>query len=212
LTLYLITFLMVCWKFSKEFRYRVMCAYYLVAATLIAKTLFSTANNNYIYSITYVITGLSLSYYFQDLYLLKWKRVVAVACGGVTLIYYLRSLQENDILFDSLGFVITSTGVVVLIFLYFHQIFTNVTEEQLFLNFDFWFICSQLIYHLGSFGVFLTFQRLTERVITEKNYELPFRNMLTYLWGIHNVLLFLGSLLTGGGLLWIAYHRRSSLS
>jgi hypothetical protein len=189
-----------------------MCAYYLVAATLIAKTLFSTANNAYIYSITFVITSLSLSYYFQDLYLSKWKRVVAVVCGGATLIYYLRSLQENDILFDSLGFVITSTGVVVLIFLYFHQIFTNVTEEELFLNFDFWFICSQLIYHLGSFGVFLTFQRLTERVITEKNYELTFRNMLTYLWGIHNVLLFLGSILTGGGLLWIAYRRRSLLS
>lgn len=187
-----------------------MCAYYLVAAALIAKTLFSSANNNYIYSITYVITSLSLSYYFQDLYFSKWKRVVAAACGGATLIYYLLSLQDKDILFDSLGFVIASTGVVIFVFLYFHQIFTNVTEEKLLLNFDFWFICSQLIYHLASFGVFLTFQRLTERVITEKNIEL--RLMLTYLWGIHNVLLFLGSILTGGGLLWIAYHRRSSLS
>ncbi|MBS1681276.1 MAG: hypothetical protein JST48_06155 [Bacteroidetes bacterium] len=201
-----------CLKISTGFRYRLLCAYYLLASALIAKTLLDiTVNNAHLYSILYVITGLSVSYYFYDLFTSAGKRLLAIAVGLCTLAYYLLSLQNKDIIFDSVGYALTSVGIVFLIFLYLHQLFSNITEEPLTNNFDFWFVCSQLIYHLGSFVIFLTYHRLIEKIM-EGDYSSENRAILTYLWGIHNVLLFLGSLLTASGLIWILSRRKSQLS
>lgn len=190
----------------------VLCGYYLSATVLMLNTLSTTAVNTHLYNVLYVLTSLAMAYYYSALLTSTWKRGITVLVGGVTLTYFAANiLLGNDKLFDSNGYVITSTGVVLLIFLYLHQIFSNITEEQLSLKFDFWFVCSQLIYHLGAFGIFLTYHRLTEKVI-DANYLHENRLILTYLWGIHNVLLFLGALLTCSGLIWIIYRKKSPSS
>lgn len=209
----LVTLLVVCFKISKGFRYRVLFVYYLLASALIAKTLlYQTANNADIYAVLYLVTGLSIAYYFFDLFMVSWKRIVAAVTGVGTLGYYLFSLQYEDIIFDSVGYAITSMGIVLLIFLYLHQIFTNITEKSLFHDFDFWYVCSQLIYHLGAFFIFLMFHRLVEKIMSGDHYSHENRKILTHLWGIHNVLLFLGALLTTTGLLWILFRKKSPSS
>ncbi|MGC4021387.1 MAG: hypothetical protein QM734_05325 [Cyclobacteriaceae bacterium] len=208
----LVTLTSVCIRISKSFRYQVLLVYYLIASALIARTLlFEKVNNANIYAVLYLITGLSLAYYFFSLFTASWKRAIAVGVGVGVLTYYISSLRYEDIIFDSVGFAITSMGIVLLIFLYLHQVFTHITDEPLFHRFDFWYICSLLIYHLGSFAIFLTFHRLVEKIMDGDKYSSENRAILTYLWGIHNVLLFLGALLTASGLLWIIYRKKSPL-
>jgi hypothetical protein len=110
-----------------------------------------------------------------------------------------------------MGFVILSVGVVLMSFLFMHQILTNVTEEPLSWNFDFWFVASQLFYHLGSFFVFLTYGYLTRKLQISNDYSIENRVYLSQLWLGHNVLLFLSALVIAGSLLWIYFRKKSPL-
>jgi hypothetical protein len=125
--------------------------------------------------------------------------------------YYLIEIfrAEPPKVFDSLGFVILSVGIVVMSFLFMHQILTNVTEEPLSWNFDFWFVSSQLLYHLGSFFIFLTYGYLTKKLISSPEYSKQNIFYIRQLWVAHNVLLFLSALMIAGSLLWISFRRKS---
>jgi hypothetical protein len=68
-------------------------------------------------------------------------------------------------IFDSTAYVLLSSGIVIMAFMFMHQVLTHVTEEVLSMNFDFWFICSQLVYFLGAFAIFLTYNYLTQKII-----------------------------------------------
>jgi len=117
---------------------------------------------------------------------------------------------KEDVFFPSMGFIIVSSGIIVLVFLYLHQLFSKIAGDGLSGNFDFWFICSQLIYQLGSFFIFLTYNYLTQKILPNESYTYENRSLLASLWGVHNVLLFLGSLITCFGVAWI-YRKKSRL-
>lgn len=165
-------------------------------------------SNTYLYNILYLITSLAFSCYFFELLKNHWKRLLAILTSISVLIYYLINIKE--VYFDSIGFVITSTGIIILIFLYLHQIMTNVTEEPLSNNFDFWFICVQLMYYLGSFAIFLSYNYFTYRFFSAGSASSEISTILGYLWVVHNVLLFLGAIITCSGIAWI-YHKKSHL-
>jgi hypothetical protein len=192
--------------------HKVICVYYFIGFVILFKIVF-TKYNSYLYSFLYLTTSVSFAFYFYLLLGSSKTRWLALLYGIVTLTYYLikEVFLGADPLFPSIGYVITSTGIILLIFIFLHQLMTNVKEESLSLNFDFWFICSQLIYQLGSFGIFLTYNHLTAKILPEEHFSDENRYLLTYLWGVHNVLLFLGSLLTWFGILWIVSRRRSTL-
>lgn len=195
---------------NPAFRYKTLVVFYLVGTVLLSGMALkhkSVNSNTYIYNLLYLVSSVFLSYYFSTLLNTRLKKTTAVIAGVTTLAYY--SFHIDTPYFDSIGYVIASTGIVVLIFLYLHQVLTNVTEEPLSLNVDFWFVCAQLAYHLGSFAIFLSYNYFTQRYMAEgKSPEIG--TILTYLWIVHNVLLFLSALIISFGIAWI--YRRKSLS
>lgn len=210
--MYFGAFLFYARKVDRKFRYQVLYGYYLVAAVMMIKAL-QLDDNTQLYNLLYVLTSLSLGYYFYSLLQPRLKRTVALVCGLTPLLYYLSksTVFESEPFFDSIGHAISSSGIVIMIFLYLHYIITNVKEEPLSHNFDFWFVCVQLFYHLGAFAIFLSYNYFTRKVLPVEYYSRENRSILTYLWVVHNVLLFLGALITAYAIVWI-YRRKSPSS
>jgi len=205
--LFAAAFLFYSRKVNPAFRYKTLVVFYLVGTVLLTGMVASTNLNTHFYNVLYPLSSVFLCNYFYTLLKTRLKKTTAVVAGVITLAYY--SFHIGNPYFDSIGYVIASTGIVVLIFLYLHQVLTNVTEEPLSLNVDFWFVCVQLAYHLGTFAIFLSYNYLTYQYMAEeKSYEIG--TILTYLWIVHNVLLFLGALIISFGIGWI--YRRKSLS
>ena len=204
--LYAGSFLFYYLKVDRGSRFKMLLVFYLIGAVLLTKAVIERAapNNIHIYNLLYLITSLFLSNYFFNILQSRVKKTIAVITGLITLVYYM--MNTSEVYFDSLGYVTSSTGVVVLIFFYFHQVLNNVNEQPLSHNFDFWYICVQLAYHLGSFAIFLTYNYFTIRYfeIQERG---EIGTILTYLWVVHNVLLFLGSIAVIVGVVWI-YRKR----
>jgi hypothetical protein len=206
-----VAFVFYAWKVDRAIRYKALIVFYLAGTVLLTGMAVSEVNTHF-YNLLYPLTSLFLSHYFYTLFRTRLKKSIAVMAGVITLLYF--SFHIDNPYFDSIGYVIASTGMVVLIFLYLHQVLNHVTEEPLSLNIDFWFVCVQLAYHLGSFAIFLSYNYFTEQYMAMAQGE-PQRKetgtILTYLWVVHNVLLFLGALIISFGISWI-YRRKSRSS
>jgi hypothetical protein len=170
-------------------------------------------SNIAIYDILCLLTSIFFSFYFLYALRSRWKKAFTVVLCAAQINYYvLRTVVfKSAPLFDSIGYVILSMCIVVMIFMFLHQVLSHVTEAPLLMDFDFWFVSSQLIYFLGSFIIFLTFNYLTRKILPAELYSHENRVLLTKLWGVHNVLLFLCSLLTLSGILWIASGRKNQI-
>lgn len=202
-----VAFLFYTLKVNRDIRFKTLVVYYLVGTVLLTGMVLTNLNTHF-YNLLYPLTSVFLSHYFYTLFQTRLKKTVAVIAGLISLVYY--SFHIDTPYFDSIGYVIASTGMVVLIFLYLHQVLNNVTEEPLSLNVDFWFVCVQLAYHLGAFAIFLSYNYFTEQYMAQgKSSEIG--TILTYLWIVHNVLLFLGALIISLGIAWI-YRRKSPSS
>jgi len=140
----------------------------------------------------------------------KYTSVFAIALNFFYVIWHY-IINRAHVIFDSMGFVILSLGIVFLILIYLYQLLKNVKEEPLSFNLDFWVASSILVYFLGSFVIFLTFGFLTKRAM-EADPTFTWSSSLMALWGIHNVLLFLSSLTIFSSVLWISFRRKSGLS
>lgn len=110
-------------------------------------------------------------------------------------------------LFDSIGFSTLSISIVILSFMFFQQLLNQVSESSIFANFNFWVVCGYFISFSASFLVFLTYYYLTQKI--SANYVYKNRYILTLLWGIPNIMLFISSLLTLTGSLWTSFHKKS---
>lgn len=184
-------------KVNGRFHYWAVTFYYLLATIIITRAslrLESDTSNNHYYNLLYPITSIGLAFYFFSILHAQWKKIIAILTGLTTLIYYFANLDE--VFFDSIGHVITSVGIVLLIFLYLHQLMNNVTEKSLSYNFDFWYICIQLMYHLGSFAIFLSYNHFTYRFLAAGDDKKATARLLAYLWIVHNIILFMGALVT----------------
>jgi len=194
-------------------RYKVLSGYYFIGAVLMIKaSLLNRANipNIGIYDFMFLLTSLCIGFFFYLTLLSQKKKAVIIGICCIDAVYYILNdiVFKGSALFDSTGYVILSVGIVVMIFMFMHQILTNVSDESLWFNFEFWFVSSLLIYFLGSFVIFLSFNYLTRRILPDELYVPENRDLLTALWGVHNVLLFLSSLLTLGSVLWISFRKK----
>lgn len=199
------------WKIDSSKRYKFIVVYlFLTALFTVEISLHTGKSNSFQYSCVYLLNSLCWSTFFYQLYNSVFKKKIAVVIGAITMLYFLYKnlILEFDLIFDSIGQAISSMGIVLLIFIYLHQTLSVIRSGSLTQNFDFWLSSAQLIYHLGAFGIFLTFNHFTNKIFNTENYSSENRQILSSLWGVHNVLLFLASLLTWVGVLWIVYQRK----
>ena len=192
-----------------------LIGFYLVSCLLILKTMTiksgTGATNIHLYSLSCVLTAFCISAYFYYVLNRHWQKVTVIIGCIINGAYYIFNniIRETPGVFDSLAYVIMSSTIVTLIFMFMYQLLNEVKEEPLSLNFDFWFVSAQLFYFLGSFAIFLTYGYLTTQSLSNN----VIRNQaLTWLWGFHNVLLFLSALITTASIVWISYRSKSRLS
>ena len=197
-------------RFDKRPKWRALLIYYFVASLLMWKAAYAYPNLA-IYSLLCLLSSIGLGTFFYYTFKASSKKRIVIFFIFLQTCYYLIEIfrAEPPKAFDSLGFVILSVGIVVMSFLFMHQILTNVTEEPLSLNFDFWFVSSQFFYYLGSFFIFLTYGYLTKKLISSPEYSKQSIFYIRQLWVAHNVLLFLSALMIAGSLLWISFRRKS---
>lgn len=211
--LILIAIVLYLHTYGNQFRYKVLATYYLLGLITLVFTLYAKPNI-YLYGYMYLLTGVGVSLYFFFLLGSNKKSWLMLLSGLITILYYLyeRFLVGGNLLFPSIGYVIVSICIILNVFVYFYELMTHVNEESLLRNFDFWFVCSQLMYHLGAFAIFLTYNKLTLKILPTELYSNENRALLTYLWGGHNILLFVSSLIIWVGVLWIVYKNKSQNS
>lgn len=197
-------------RVANKVKWKVLIAYYFVATLLMVKAAYVVPNIE-IYSLLSLLTFASLGFYFYSTFFSSWKKWVTAFFCLLAAGYYItyNFIFTRPQVFDSTAFVILSVGIVLMAFMYMHQLLTNVTEDPLLLNFDFWFVSAQLIYYLGSFFIFLTYGYLTQKILSSNLYSYENRIYLSQLWRVHNVLLFLTSLITSVGIVWISFLRKS---
>ncbi|MBS1556493.1 MAG: hypothetical protein JSU09_16350 [Bacteroidetes bacterium] len=199
----------------RQLKYFILIAYYFIATLLIARAnLFREVNNIEIYNVLNLITFVFLGAYYYLTIITAWRRkvILAMAVGGG--LYYAGTkilVSDSILLFDSTGQVLLSIAMLTMVSFFLQQLWINVNEEPLSMNFDFWFSSAQLTYYVASFLIFLTYRYLTKKVI-DGNYLYEDRKLLTELWAVHNVILFLSSSIIAGSTLWIRYRSKSASS
>ena len=184
-------------RISAGTRYWVITYYYLLGSIilLLASLRYEGyTSNNVFYNLLYPITSIAFSWYFFLILQMRWEKFTALSSCIITLVYFFLNL--NEVYFDSLGYVITSTGIVLLIFIYLRQLMAKISEEPLSHNFDFWYICIQLMYQLGSFAIFLSYNHFTYQFLNAGDDKKAIGRLLTYLWIVHNIILFVGAIVT----------------
>ncbi len=206
------TFVLLHVSRSRQVKYTVLFVYYSISTLLIARAnLYREVNNIEIYNILNLITFvfLGIYYYLTITAARKRKWIIALTLAGCAYFALTRILLFNSVpLFDSTGQVLLSIAVLVMVSFFLQQLWSNVNEEPLSMNFDFWFSAAQLMYYLAAFFIFLTYRYLTKKVI-DGNYLYEDRKLLTDLWAVHNVILFLSSQIIAASTLWIRYRSRS---
>lgn len=195
---------------TNKVKLKILTAYYFLACIIMIKAALDD-NNIWLYSLLCLLTSTALCFFFYyslDARLKKWA-VITIYIFNV--IYYLVvELAAENTVFDSGAYVLLSISVVAMVFMYMHQILNNIRIEPLSLNFDFWYVCSQLVYHVGAFAIFLSNRYLSLMVMKDNSMES--RLLFSELWVVHCVLLFLSALIIGASVLWISYHSKSPSS
>jgi hypothetical protein len=183
-----------------------LTAYYFLATLLMIKAIL-VENNIKLYSLLSALTATAMCIYFFYTLTTQSKKIAVALLYAANMLYFLVSELSVTTVFDSGAFVLLSSSVVAMVFMFMHQTLSHVNEQPLSLNFDFWFACAQLVYHVGAFAIFLSNRYLSLMVIADNSWES--RILFTELWGVHSVLLFLSSLVIAGSVLWIFYRNRS---
>jgi hypothetical protein len=194
---------------------QVLFIYYILMTTLQllasinVKLGFTKEGNIWQYEIAGFLTATFIGYYFYRLLNGSVKKKVILLLISSYLLYavFRQFTIEGRRLFDSVGYSLLSASIAIYVFMYFHQLLKNVSEVSILKDFNFWLASSYLVYFVGGFIIFVSYYYLTTKII--KTYTQPERDLLTALWGLHNVLLFLGALSLLTGSLWITYRRKS---
>lgn len=163
-----------------------------------------TDNNNWIYNIHYIVSSLFFGYYFFNLLIsptLKFLSLFLYSVSGLVLI--ITSYFVTGSFFNSYGSALLFIIVVITCFLYFKQRFLRYKEEKVLLTFDLWIVLGYLLYFLGAFLVILTYSYFTNKLPPEKQY------LLADIWAVQNILLFIASLLSLIGYLWVSSRKVS---
>jgi hypothetical protein len=169
---------------------------------------FYSQDNRWAYNVLWLQSAVMISMYFHELFIGRRNKLVVKALVIFNLAYFI----INDIFygqlfrFDSLGYSLLSVSISIVCFMYFYNVFTHVSEKAIWYDFNFWLVVGYLFYFLVSFAIFLTYHQLTSTILD--TYTAEERRLLTVLWGVHNVLLFLSAVTALFGHLWTTYQTR----
>lgn len=120
--------------------------------------------------------------------------------------FFLNDLIFKQQLFDSFVSSISRLSLIILVFLYFQQVLSNVNDQSILLYFDFWLISGYLIYFLGSFFIIMSWSHLSKGIVSEPTAEQ--QQQFNTLWGVHNILLFISAFITFIGSVWIRHYQQ----
>ena len=194
------------YKRDKIHTKKVLFVFYLVSTILITYAciivLDTSANNNWIYNIHYLLSAVLFGYYFFNIIKSNSLRIVVLALFSIAFIYLLITgffLEEN--FFNSYGSALLFIIVVASSLIYLRQRFSQLSEENILFTFDLWLVSGYVLFFLGGFFVILTYNYYSYKLPEEK------WNLLADIWGVQNILLFIGSLLALTGHLWIFYRK-----
>jgi len=196
---------------EKRAKVKVLFIYYLIAAVSFSYAgwlVFKNQNNNWIYNLLYLPAVVAICYYFHETLYSRRNKTIVKFFIALNVIYFVVRIMlfGKLVVIDSIAYSLLSISVSFLSFVYFYQLLRNVNEYKVWANFDFWLISAYLLYFLGSFFIFLLYSNLTYNILA--TYTLEQRILLSVLWGVHNVLLFLSSVITLVSSLWITYRNR----
>lgn len=188
---------------DKTFRKKVLFCYYFAATLLIfyASLLahYKTfGDNNWIYNLFFLLTITVFSYYFHQLFYNKQKKIIVrlLFIINVCLFIYIDILLKR--FFDQISNYTSAfcfLSIVIYALLYFDQVIRNVSEVNILHQFNFWLVSGYLLYFLSCFFIILF-------------YVYAGINGRRTIWTLQNIILFLSSVITLTGNLWIQYRRK----
>ena len=193
-----------------------LAGYYLVAALLqlgaSMVVIWKTKTNIWMYETVALLTAVFISHHFYRALQSARKKKVVIALLGIYLIYaVVRQLTIEGVrMFDSFGYSIISASIAVYVFMYFHQVLQKVTKVSILKYLNFLLASGYLVYFVGCFIIFVTYYYFTALVIKTLTKEQS--ALLTNLWGLHNVLLFISAVSFLIGSLWINSRKKLASS
>jgi hypothetical protein len=206
--LYLIAVLMY-YSGKRTHRIRILIYYYLLATILMtvasSYVRYNRPNGAY-YNVLMLVSLVTIGLYFDKILIARLPRLLIRYVIAAGIVYFLvRSIgfrKLDD--FDSTGYSVVTVAVVALSFVYFHQVLRHVNERKITHSIDFWIVAGWLLYYLGRFFTFQTYEYLTNKIMHTYTHEE--RRIMTLVWAVPNVFLFVGALLLLAGTLWISYR------
>lgn len=196
---------------DKPVKVMVLFVYYLFAAVSFSYAswlVYKFQNNVWVYNLLLLPAIAAICYYFHETFYSRKKKALVKSLIAVNITYLILRilLHNNSGTLDSFGYALLSTSVSLFSFVYFYQLLKHVNEYKVWADYDFWLVSAYLLYFLGSFFIFLLYSNLTFNILD--TYTQEQRKLLTILWGVHNVLLFLSSVTTLVSTIWITYRNR----
>lgn len=180
---------------------KILFAYYVLAVPIISIAVF-TKNaflNHVVYNMFFFITSCVLAFYFKSVVFDRVRKgtinIVLIINIVLFVIYDLVKAGLGDI--NTLSYGVAYLSIIIYALLYFEHLIRNVNELNLLLQFDFYLVSGYLLYFFSCFFIILFYD----------NVEIVERAVL---WSLQNVILFLSSIITLSGSLWI--HRRQNFS
>jgi hypothetical protein len=183
---------------TKSAKKEVLFVYYLLATFLITTACYKgELVNRLIYNFFFFISICFFSWYFKSLLVNKTKRTVISIVFLIHLAVFIKiSLISHQLsAINNYVYAATYLSIIVYALLYFDHVLRNVNELNLLHQFDFWLVSGYLLYFLSCFFIILFYD----------NIEVNQRAML---WSLQNIILFISSVFTLSGSLWIRYQKK----
>lgn len=198
-------------KKDKTRKVKVLLVHYVLATMLMVYATwkaFNQQDNRWLYNLLCFQSSVLICFYFHELFYGAIQKFAVKCLIAINVCYFIGNdvIFRRLFLFDSIGYSLLSVSVSILAFMYFYDVFKKVSEKKIWHDFNFWLVSGYLLYFLVSFGIFLTYHYLTNKILD--TYTDEERGLLTVLWVVHNTLLFLSAITTLSGSLWITYRNR----
>jgi len=178
----------------------VLFIYYVASVFFILIACYTTDVNlnRIIYNAFFFFTICILSYYFIQILLGKTRKNIVRTLFLIHLVVFtIISFKSQQLLAINKHFyAFTYLTIVLYALIYFEQVLTNITELNILHQFDFWLVSGYLLYYLSCFFIILFYANVDEK-------------LRSTLWSLQNFILFMSSVLTLSGALWIKYKKKS---
>ncbi len=166
----------------------------MVASSCIVQ--FQLVENNLIcYYFLEMITNIFLIILINQIIKFKTiKQFLLIICiaNAAYSIYLCISFNKTS-LYNSIGNAILCFTVTIFSFAYFIDKFKNIDEKKIYHTIQFWIVIRFFFYYVTNVFIFVYYFYLSKKVFPNGSFEDAV--LLTQLWGLHNIFLFISSLI-----------------